>query len=497
MIWPETMPQQPPRNCEASSPAKRRLRKQKPVARYAWAESLLEKVEVRHQQDSKKTVVDKILDNSVTGSLIFFAVMAIMFQAVFAWAAPLMERIDGATAGLAGWVESLLPPGLFTSFLADGVIAGVGAVVIFLPQILILFAFILILEDSGYMARAAFLIDRLMKACGLSGQSFVPMLSSFACAVPGIMATRVIPSRRDRLATIMAAPFMTCSARLPVYALLIAAVVPDQRVAPFVNLQGLVLLGLYLFGIMGGILTALLLKRTTLRGPTPPFLLEMPPLRRPSTRSILVRLVERGRLFLVRAGTIIFTVSVVVWALATFPQSDTVEAQFALQRDEAQRSLTGGELEQTLADLGAQEAASQLEASALGRMGKAVEPLFKPLGWDWRISSAVIASFPAREVIVATLGTIYALGDVEDSDPRLITRIRSAQWPDGSQVFTTPVAIGLMLFFALCLQCGATVAVIKRESGGWRWPLFAWTYMTTLAYVSAFVAYQVGTALGL
>ena len=236
------------------------LAEREAIARYGWAEGLLAGVEQRQHESKKPGPLDRLLANSVTGSLAFFAVMALMFQAVFAWATPLMDAIDGATSALSGWIAGLLPEGLFASFITDGLIAGVGAVVIFLPQILILFAFILILEDSGYMARAAFLIDRLMKVCGLSGQSFVPMLSSFACAVPGIMATRVIPSRRDRLATILAAPFMTCSARLPVYALLIAAVVPDRRLAPFINLQGLVLLGLYVFGIVGGVLTALLLK---------------------------------------------------------------------------------------------------------------------------------------------------------------------------------------------------------------------------------------------
>ncbi len=467
------------------------------VARYDWAAHILEGVVIQTDAAQRVGPIDRLLRNTVAGSLTFFALMAIMFQAVFAWAAPAMDAIDGAAGSLASWLQSQLPENLFTSFLTDGVIAGVGAVIVFLPQILVLFAFILVLEDSGYMARAAFLIDRLMRACGLSGQSFVPMLSSFACAVPGIMATRTIPSRRDRLATILAAPFMTCSARLPVYALLIAAVVPDRQVLPLVNLQGLVLLGLYLFGMAGGILTALLMKRTALRGPTPPFLLELPPLRRPSLQSVFVRLVERGRLFLVRAGTIIFTVSVVVWALATFPRSETVQQEYASQRAAVTQSLAGEALELRLADLEAQESAAMLEASALGRMGKAIEPIFRPLGWDWRISSAVLASFPAREVIVATLGTIYALGEVDETDQRLLERIRGATWADGSEIFTAPVAIGLMLFFALCLQCGATLAIIKRESGGWRWPIFAWCYMTALAYVSAFVAYRGLTALGL
>ena len=366
--------------------------------------------------------------------------------------------------------------------------------VIFLPQILILFLFIIVLEDSGFLARAAYLMDRVMRSVGLSGQSVIPMISSFACAVPGIMATRVIPNRRDRIATILAAPFLTCSARLPVYALLIAAFVPERSVGPL-NLQGLVLFGLYLLGIVGGLMTALLMLQTALRGPKPAFALMLPAFRQPNLRTVGIQLLGRAKLFLYRAGTVIFSVAIIVWALAYFPQSAGLEAEFAAERAAAEASLTGDALEERRDALENEAAAAQLEQSYLGRAGKVVEPVFRPLGWDWKVSAAVIAGFPAREVVVAILGTIYAVGDEAD-EVSLTERLRAAELPDGSPVFTVPMVIGLMIFYAFCLQCAATLAVIRRETNSWRWPLFAWTYMTTVGYLGALIAYQLGTAMG-
>jgi len=423
----------------------------------------------------------------------FFAVMAIVFQAVFSWATPFMDAIDAATAAISGWLASQLPAGLVTSFVTDGIIAGVGSVIIFLPQILMLFLFIIVLEDSGYLARAAFLMDRAMRAAGLSGQSVIPMLSSFACAVPGIMATRVIPNRRDRIATIIAAPFMTCSARLPVYALLIAAFVPRASVGPF-NLQGLVLFGLYLLGILGGLGTALLLRNTALRGPKPTFMLSMPEFRWPNFRNVIIKLIDRARVFLKRAGTVIFVVAVVVWALAYFPRSATVQAEAAQALTEARQTLSGDALAAAQQTIEQEAAARQLGQSWLGRAGRKVQPLFAPLGWDWRVSAGVIAGFPAREVVVAVLGTIYAVGaDAEEAT--LASRLQHAVWPDGRPVFTLPMVIGLLIFYAWCLQCAATLAVIRRETNSWRWPIFAWVYMTSAGYLGALIAFQLGTAL--
>ncbi len=457
--------------------------------RYAWVRDVLAEV----QRDGtrlanwRQRIVD-FLNRPLPGTLGLFLVMLIVFQAVFAWATPLMDLIDATAAGLGVAVVDAMGETAFSSLIADGVIAGVGSVVIFLPQILILFLFIILLEDSGYLARAAYLMDRAMRSVGLSGQSIIPMISSFACAVPGIMATRVIPNRRDRIATILAAPFMTCSARLPVYALLIAAFVP-QRDVGFMNLQGLVLFGLYLFGIVMGILTALLIRKTALRGPKPPFALMLPEFRRPNLRTVLIQLMGRARVFLYRAGTVIFMVAIVVWALAYFPRSDSVDAFVAAEQQRVEATLSAEEREAALGDIDNRAAAMQLRQSFLGRAGQVVEPVFRPLGWDWRVSAAVIAGFPAREVVVAVLGTVYAVGDEAD-DATLSGRLKAAAWPDGSPVFTLPMVIGLLIFYACCLQCAATIAVIRRETNGWRWPAFAWGYMTAIGYLGALLANQ-------
>lgn len=435
--------------------------------RYAWVRSVLADVQEKVPAlVSWRSRLTQFMNRPIPGTIGLFVVMAIVFQAVFAWATPMMDLIDGWTVALGSAVAGQLGDGWFSSLVADGVIAGVGSVIIFLPQILILFLFIILLEDSGYLARAAYLLDRLMRSVGLSGQSIIPMISSFACAVPGIMATRVIPNRRDRIATILAAPFMTCSARLPVYALLIAAFVPANDVG-FMNLQGLVLFGLYMFGIVAGVLTALLIRKTALRGPKPPFALMLPEFRRPNIRTVMMQLLGRAKVFLRRAGTVIFAVAVIVWGLAYFPRATDIPE--TLNENEA--------------------AAMQLEQSWLGRAGHVVEPVFAPLGWDWRVSSAVIAGFPAREVVIAVLGTVYAVGDDAD-EATLSQRLRASKWPDGRPVFTLPMVIGLLIFYACCLQCAATLAVIRRETNSWRWPVFAWVYMTSIGYLGALLAFQ-------
>lgn len=461
-------------------------------ARYGWIDKTVAQVESRTER--KRSFVD-VIDNATShpliGSLLFLTIMATVFQAVFSWAGPIMDFIDALTSSLGQTVAEFLPPGALSSLIVDGAIAGVGSVIIFLPQILILFAFIIFLEDSGYMARAAFLMDRLMRACGLSGLSFIPMLSSFACAVPGIMATRVIPNPRDRLATMLAAPFMTCSARLPVYALLIAAFVPDITYGYFFNLQGIVLFGLYMLGIVGGIFTAWMMKRFALRGPTPAFLIEIPPYRLPNFKSMAIRLMDRGKIFIKRAGTVIFTVAIVIWALVYFPRPESLFETYEAQRIEAAATLDGAPLDRRLVEIDNREAAALIEQSYLGRAGKVVQPLFAPLGWDWKITASVIASFPAREVVVAVLGTIYAVGnEVDETDSRLLNRLRNAKNADGNPVFTSGVAIGLMIFYAFCLQCMATVAIMRRETNGWKWPISAWLYMTGLGYVGALLANQ-------
>ena len=470
------------------------------IARYDWVARVLDGVCRRHlqQQPDVSDRIDAVLTHKLWGSLIFIAAMAVLFSSIFILAVPLMDFIDGLVGGLAGWVESIMPAGALQSLVVDGVIGGVGAVVIFLPQILILFMFIAILEDCGYMARAAFLMDRLMAGVGLSGKSFIPLLSSFACAVPGIMATRVIENRRDRLATILIAPLMSCSARLPVYVILIGAFVPAHfYLGGIVGLQGLVLLAMYLVGAVVAVGVAWLLKKTLLRGETPPFVMELPSYKVPALRTVAYRMSERGWAFLVRAGTVIFAVTILVWAAAYYPHSDArVAADIAAQRaaiiDPAERAEF--ESPENLARL---EASLHQRYSFLGRAGRWIEPVVRPLGWDWRIGCAVIASFPAREVVMGVLGVTYNLGpdvDVggEDDQNRLRDRLRAARWDDtGLPVYNLAVALSIMVFFALCAQCAATLAVIRRETNSWRWPAFTFAYMTTLAYVGALVTYQV------
>jgi len=447
--------------------------------RYRWARQVI--TEVQNQAPLLKKFgarAERWVNRPWPSTLLFFLTLVLVFQAVFSWATPIMDRIDAGAGALGGAVIERFGDGILSSFIADGVIAGVGSVVVFLPQILFLFLFIIVLEDTGYLARAAFLMDRAMRKVGLSGQSVIPMLSSFACAVPSIMATRVIPDRRDRFSTILAAPFMTCSARLPIYALLIAAFVPVRSVGWF-NLQGLVLFGMYLLGIAGGLVTARVLKSTALRGPKPQFSLALPDFRMPNLRTVSIKLLNRARIFLKRAGTVIFAVAVIVWALAYFPRMEATEPLPA--------PAAGQDIED-------QQAAAQMAQSYLGRIGKVLEPVFEPLGWDWKVSSAVIAGFPAREVVVAVMGTLYAVG-AEAEEARLTDKLRAATWPDGRTVFTLPMVLGMMVFYAWCLQCAATVAVIRRETNSWRWPVFAWTYMTALAYLGAFTVFQLGSRL--
>jgi len=453
------------------------------AARYDWARRVVQTAVQRRETDHSSATdrIDHLLTHRVWGTAVLLLVMLLVFQAVFVWAKPLMEGIDGLTDWLSGGVEALLDEGALRSLLVNGVIHGAGGVLVFLPQIAILFLFIGILEDCGYMARAAYLMDRLMVRVGLSGKSFLPMLSSFACAVPGIMGARVVESERDRLTTILVTPLLTCSARLPVYTLLIAAFIPAQSyLGGTLHLQGLTLVGLYLLGIAAAVVTAKILKRTFFRGTPPLFLMELPSYKWPSPRTIGYRVLERVWLFLRSAGTLILAVSVLVWAGMYYPHGGGAPGE-----------------------------------SYLGKMGRLIEPAVRPLGWDWRVGCAVIASFPAREVVVATMSVIFesegpagadaaagpedaasapASPDKPDDDEettRLQTALRRATWEGTRQpLFNTPVALSVMVFFALCAQCAATLAVMRRETNSWRWPAFTFVYMTMLAYLAAMLTYQ-------
>jgi ferrous iron transport protein B len=445
--------------------------------------------------------LDAVLTHKVYGAVVFALIMAIVFQAIYAWAEPLMQLTEAACAAVGEAAGAMLPEGMLRSLIVDGIIAGVGGVLVFLPQILILMMFIALLEDCGYMARAAFLMDKLLSRCGLSGQSFIPMLSSFACAIPGIMATRTIGNRRDRFTTILVAPLMSCSARLPVYTIMIAAFIPDRGLwwsNGIVNLQGLTLFAMYSLGIVVAVPVAWLLKRTLLRGDTPAFLLELPTYKWPQFRTVGQKVYRQGKEFVRRAGTIILAISIIVWALSYFPRSADITAQFDAERARLEAAeLNELEREVRLREIDAQESGVHLRNSYFGRMGLAIEPVVRPLGWDWRIGMATIASFPAREVVVATLGTIFFLGsDVDESSESLKSVLRDAERPEGGRLFSIPVALSIMVFFALCCQCGATLAIIRRETRSIRWPVFTFAYMTTLAYVAALVTYQMTVWLG-
>jgi ferrous iron transport protein B len=457
------------------------------AARYAWARQQLAGVAAR-PADRPRTVterIDAVLTHRVLGLLVLVAAMGILFQALYAGAAPLVAGIEWAFGRAGDAIGSALPEGPLRSLVLNGIIAGAGSVVIFLPQILILFLFLSILEDCGYMARVAFLIDRLFAWTGISGRAVIPLLSSFACAVPGIMAARTIENRSDRLATILVAPLMSCSARLPVYVLLIGAFVPDRTVlGGWLGLRGLCLLAAHLIGVAVAVPVLLLARRTVLRGPVAPFVLELPDYRWPSWLSIADRLLIRGRTFLVSAGTVIAAVVIVIWGLSYFPRPAAIHARYEAARQAAPTDAARAALDR-------EEAAAYLAQSVLGRLGHVIEPVVRPLGWDWRIGVAVIASFPAREVVIATTGTILGLGsDQDESSGALQDAIHTTRRPDGSRLFTLPVAASLLVFFALCCQCAATLAVIRRETGSWGWPLLTFVYMTSLAYVAALGAYR-------
>ena len=396
--------------------------------------------------------LDSLFLHRLWGPLVFLAVVLLVFQSIFTWAVPLMDGVEFVIASSGEWLAATLPESWFRSLLIDGVWAGVGSVLVFLPQILILFLFLGVLEDSGYMARAAVIADRMMYRVGLQGRAFLPLLSGYACAVPAILAARTVDDERDRIATIFVTPFMTCSARLPVYVLLIAAFIPQEPfLGSFLGQRAAVLLGLYGLGIVAAVGTAFLLKRTLLRANPTSFLMELPPYRIPAARSIGLRLLDRSRIFLRRAGRIIFTVAIVLWALTQFPRTEA--------------------------------GAPHIDDSALGRMGQVIEPAIEPLGFDWRIGVGLVTSLAAREVIIGTLGTIYGVEDATDDSIVLQDVLR--------RDLTTGSAIGLMVFFAFALQCMSTVAVMRRETAGWKWPILQFTYMLALAYAGAFIAVRV------
>jgi ferrous iron transport protein B len=450
---------------------------------------------VRHagERGRRRDRIDRVLTHRVFGPVLFVLLMGAIFQSVFEWAEPAMNVIDSGISRLGAVVGGVLPAGPVQSLIVDGIIAGVGATIIFVPQIAVLFFFISVMEGTGYMARAAFIMDRIMGRVGLPGRAFIPLLSSFACAIPGIMAARTIDSRRDRITTIMIAPFMSCSARLPVYALLIGAFVPDVWVG-FLTLPGITLFSMYLLGILAAVVVAWALKRTALRGGKPLYVMELPPYRMPSFRSILVTVRDRCILFLQKAGTVILSVSVVLWFLASYPKGG--EEVRALEERLAAAELAGNET--AAAALRNDIAGATLRGSFAGRAGRLLEPVIEPLGFDWKIGIALITSFAAREVMVATMATVFNLGDDDDGFLTLREKMRSAHDPvTGERLYTPLMAVSLMVFFVLACQCMSTVAVVRRETNGWTWPVVMILIMNSLAYGASLLVYQGGRALGL
>lgn len=472
------------------------------AARYRTVDHVLVSVLQRAPGDDlaggKNThAIDRVLLHPVWGLVTFVAAMFALFQLVFSGAAPLMTAVEGAMDALAHQAETWIPEGLTQSLVVHGVLAGVGNVLAFLPQIALLFMGITILEESGYMARAAFLLDRLMRRVGLHGKAFIPLLTSFGCAVPGIMAARTVESHRDRLITILVAPFMSCSARLPVYTLVIAAVFANQ--APLwgiLSAGGLAIFAMYALGFVAALGTTWLLKRTVLRAPVPPLLLELPMYRLPEPRTVLVRVGERCRVFIRQTGTVILALSVLLWGMLTFPlthpDAETVQAYHAAATLEPDAATAQDQTVQR------HLRAFRLEHSFAGRIGHFIEPVIRPLGFDWRIGIGLLASFAAREVLVSTLGQVYALGtDVAPTSPSLRHALTADIDPVTQQPrFTRLTGIALMVFFVLALQCMSTFATVRRETNSWRWPVVQLVYMNGLAYLVTLLVYQGGRFLG-
>lgn len=451
-------------------------------ARHTWARSLAHEVistipaPVKRTPQDVTDAIDKVTLHPIAGPLIFLGVMGCIFQAVYTWAVPLMDMIDAGVGLFSDTLASFLPEGLIQSFVVDGLISGVGNVLIFVPQIMILFGLITILEDSGYLARASFLLDRLLVKTGLSGKSFIPLLSSFACAVPGIMATRHIENRKERLMTIMIAPLMTCSARLPVYALFVGAFIPSVLIAGIFNLQGLVFLGLYLLGITGAVAVAFAMKKTLRQGGSSFFVVELPLYSMPGLKTVFRVMVQRGKIFIFKAGKIIMLCTVVLWFLAAFPRNEALKADLAAQ---------GWEDNAIQAEV--------LRQSAIGHMGRALEPIIAPLGFDWKMGVGLISSFAAREVMVSTMATLYSMGDADEESVSLRQALREDTYPDGRPVFSVAVALSLLVFFVFAMQCMSTLAIVKRETNSWTIPTLMFVYMTLLAYGASFLTYQLLT----
>ncbi len=460
------------------------------IQRYSVIQDLLNDVILKAADLSWKNTtsrLDRFLTHKVWGYVSFFAILFLIFQAIFAWATLPMDFIDSGFANFSSYLKSVLPEGPLTSLLAEGIIPGIGGIIIFVPQIAILFAFISVLEESGYMARVVFLMDKVMRKFGLNGKSVVPLMSGVACAIPAIMATRTIDNWKERTITIFVTPLMSCSARLPIFTILIALIVPNETALGFFNLQGLALMGLYLLGFLAAIGSAYIMKLLIRVKERSFLIMELPTYRIPKWSNVGYTIVEKTKAFVLEAGKVILAISIILWVLASYGPGDKLEnaREYVLQ-DAANQRLTEQALEDRIA-------AFRLENSYAGIIGKAIEPVIKPLGYDWKIGIALITSFAAREVFVGTIATIYSIGSVGEEDEVTIkSRLREEINPEtGGPRYTPAVGLSLLIFYTFAMQCMSTLAIVYRETKGWKWPLLQLTYMTGLAYLSAFIVYQV------
>jgi ferrous iron transport protein B len=462
------------------------------IQRYTFIQDLLNEITLKTANLSWKkntSQLDRILTHKVWGYLIFFVILFLIFQSIFAWATVPMDFIDSTFADLSGWLKSALPTGPLTSLIADGIVPGIGGIIIFVPQIAILFAFISILEESGYMARVVFLMDKVMRKFGLNGKSVVPLMSGVACAIPAIMATRTIDNWRERTITILVTPLMSCSARLPVFTILIALIVPNQKALGFFNLQGLALMGLYILGFVAALGSAYVMKLLIRVKERSYLIMELPTYRVPKWSNVGYTIVEKTKAFVFEAGKVIMAISIILWVLASYGPSDKMDnARENVLKESANLRLTEQGLEDRIA-------AYKLENSYAGIIGKSIEPLIRPLGYDWKIGIALITSFAAREVFVGTIATIYSIGSVGDNDDTIKTRLKEEINPEtGGPRYTPAVGFSLLIFYTFAMQCMSTLAVVYRETRGWKWPLIQLGYMTALAYLSAFAVFQLLSA---
>lgn len=455
------------------------------IYRYQRINSVLKESYVvdKSKAQDMRSKLDKIFTHRIFGYVIFFGILLLIFQSIFDWATVPMDFIDGLFGSISESLKASMPAGMFTSLLTDGIIPGIGGVVIFIPQIVILFTLIAVLEESGYMSRVVFLMDKVMRRFGMSGKSVIPLISGTACAIPAVMAARTITSWKERLITILVTPFTTCSARLPVYAILIAIIIPSKKILGFLNLQGLTLLGLYILGFSAALIAALILHKTLRIKSKSFFVIEMPDYKMPSLKNVLLTVLEKTKSFVLEAGKIILAISIVLWFLATHGPASYSKVEEEVTTETSSKQLTPEELEQKIASV-------KLEKSYIGIAGKTIEPVVKPLGYDWKIGIGLIASFAAREVFVGTLATIYSIEGVED-EKTIKERMEAEVRPDtGNKRFNFATGMSLLVFYAFAMQCMATLAVVKRETKSWKWPLIQLVGMGAIAYISAFLVYQ-------